>query len=40
MSFFPYLVCALLEVDYVRGGFAEGNKILIFETYSCHTVIA
>ena len=27
MSFFPYFVCALLGVDSLRGGLAEGNKI-------------
>ena len=27
MSFFPYFVCALLGVDSVRGGLAEGNRI-------------
>ena len=27
MSFFPYFVCALLGVDSLRGGLAEGNRI-------------
>ena len=27
MSFFPYFVCALLGVNFVRVGFAEGNII-------------
>ena len=27
MSFFPYFVCALLGVDFLRGGLAEGNRI-------------
>ena len=27
MSFFPYFVCALLGVDSLRGGVAEGNRI-------------
>ena len=27
MFFFPYFVCALLGVDSVRGGLAEGNRI-------------
>ena len=29
MSFFPYFVCALLGVDSLRGGLAEGNRIYI-----------
>ena len=27
MSFFPYFVCALLGVDSLRGGLAQGNRI-------------
>ena len=27
MLFFPYFVCALLGVDSLRGGLAEGNGI-------------
>ena len=27
MSFFPYFLCALLGVDSLRGGLAEGNRI-------------
>ena len=27
MSFFHYFVCALLGVDSLRGGLAEGNRI-------------
>ena len=27
MSFFPHFVCALLGVDSLRGGLAEGNRI-------------
>ena len=27
MSCFPYFVCALLGVDSLRGGLAEGNRI-------------
>ena len=27
MSFLPYFVCALLGVDSLRGGLAEGNRI-------------
>ena len=27
MPFFPYFVCALLGVDSLRGGLAEGNRI-------------
>ena len=27
MLFFPYFVCALLGVDSLRGGLAEGNRI-------------
>ena len=27
MSFFPCFVCALLGVDSLRGGLAEGNRI-------------
>ena len=27
MSFFPYFVCALLGVESLRGGLAEGNRI-------------
>ena len=27
MSFWPYFVCALLAVDSMRGGLAEGNRI-------------
>ena len=27
MSFFPYFMCALLGVDSLRGGLAEGNRI-------------
>ena len=27
MSLFPYFVCALLGVDSLRGGLAEGNRI-------------
>ena len=29
MSFFPYLVCALLGVDSLQGGLAKGNRILV-----------
>ena len=29
MSFFPYFVCALLGVDSLRGGLAEGNRISV-----------
>ena len=29
MSFFPCFVCALLGVDSLRGGLAEGNRIAI-----------
>ena len=30
MLFFPYFVCALLGVDSLRGGLAEGNRISDF----------
>ena len=36
MSLFPYFVCALLGVDSLRGGLAEGNRI--FETCFFDTV--
>ena len=39
MSFFPYFVCALLGVDSLRGGLAEGNRICFFDiliTYNDH----
>ena len=29
MSFSPYFVCALLGVDSLRGGLAEGNRIVV-----------
>ena len=35
MSLFPYFVCALLGVDSLRGGLAEGNRICVVYIYAC-----
>ena len=36
MSFFPYFVCALLGVDSLRGGLAEGNRIYALFSHFCY----
>ena len=38
MSFIPYFVCALLGVDSLRGGLAEGNRIFIGHTFAIQGV--
>ena len=39
MSFFPYFLCALLGVDSVRGGLAEGNRISKCHQIACTIAI-